>query len=74
MNVFISYSSRDRTFAERIANRLKKNGINTWFDHWALYTGDSINDKIETGLANANALLIVFSENSIVTIFIMIIL
>jgi hypothetical protein len=38
-DVFISYSSRDRAMAEKLANRLREAGLSPFFDCWCLPGG-----------------------------------
>lgn len=63
--VFISHSSMDHGFVLLLANRLKNELINVWIDDWELQVGDSIVQKINEGLKRCDFLIIVFSENSI---------
>jgi hypothetical protein len=63
--VFISHSSMDHDFVLRLANRLKSDLINVWIDDWELKVGDAIVQKISVGLERCDFLIIVFSENSI---------
>lgn len=63
--VFISYSSKDKAFAERLANELRDSGINTWIDLWQIRVGDSIVSKIQTGLSESDYVVAVLSTNSI---------
>ncbi|MDR5589014.1 toll/interleukin-1 receptor domain-containing protein [Salegentibacter agarivorans] len=65
MSVFISYSSKDRDFVEKLSIELVKNRINVWLDKWSMQPGDSLIDKIEEGLTDSSFLLVVLSNNSI---------
>ncbi|MGC1306413.1 MAG: toll/interleukin-1 receptor domain-containing protein [Phormidesmis sp.] len=62
---FISYSSRDKKMADRIATSLKAIGYKVWYDSWAIEHGDSIVSKIENGLAQNDTLLVLLSPNSV---------
>ena len=65
MKVFISHSYNDHDFALLLAEKLKKDSIDVWIDDWKLKVGDSIVQKINEGLENSSFLMIVFSEFSI---------
>jgi hypothetical protein len=65
--VFISHASEDKArFVTAFATKLRENGVDAWLDHWEMLPGDSLVDKIfEEGLKNANAVIIVLSNNSV---------
>lgn len=66
MKAFISHSSIDKPFVERLATDLRsREGINAWLDKWEILPGDRIPDKLEEGLANANILVLVLSPDSV---------
>jgi len=65
MSVFISYSSLDSDFADKLALNLVKSRINVWLDKWAMQAGDSLLDKIQTGLTESSFLLVILSKNSV---------
>lgn len=63
---FLSYSHKDKDFAEKIATELRKDGIDVWLDKWEIKAGDSLIQKIFTeGLANCDIFLILLSDASI---------
>jgi hypothetical protein len=49
-DVFLSHSSKDKAVVRTLAERLRQDGLNVWFDVRALKPGDSILAKIEEGL------------------------
>ena len=55
-DVFLSYSSKDRTIVCAVAERLRVDGLRVWFDEWVLKAGDSIPAKIEEGLEHSRVL------------------
>lgn len=61
--VFISYSSKDRTFVERLAADLKALRRRVWLDRWEIRVGESIPDKIGRALETADLLAVVLSKN-----------
>jgi hypothetical protein len=62
--VFVSYSSKDRHFAEAVTSRLRNCGIEVWIDYEQIAIGDPILSKIGEGLSNTDALLLLVSKNS----------
>lgn len=65
MSVFISYSSKDSLFIDKLSNKLIENRIPVWLDKWEMQPGDSLIDKIQHGLEDSSYLLVVLSKNSI---------
>lgn len=65
MSVFISYSSKDSTFVEKLSTKLVENRIHVWRDKWEMKPGDSLIDKIQNGLEDSSFLLVVLSNNSV---------
>ncbi|MEE9456293.1 MAG: toll/interleukin-1 receptor domain-containing protein [bacterium] len=63
--IFISYSSKNKDIAERIANGLNALNYVVWYDAWAIGPGDSIIQKINEGLAENDILLILLSPDSV---------
>jgi predicted nucleotide-binding protein len=63
--VFISYSSKDRDFAERLATDLRASGAGVWFDQWEIKVGDSITQKINDGIHDNDYLAVVLSPDSV---------
>ena len=63
--VFLSYTWGDRELAERIANALQANGIDTWWAEWCISAGDSLRQKIDEGLGDCTHFLVLLTPNSI---------
>jgi len=63
--VFISYSSIDRIFAEKLSHDLKDMGIGVWFDQWEIKVGDSLIEKISKGIEENDFLTIILSPSSV---------
>jgi hypothetical protein len=61
---FICHSSKDHAFVNKLAKRLKKEGVDVWIDDWEIKVGDSIMEKINEGLENSSFFVIVLSKNS----------
>jgi hypothetical protein len=54
-DVFISYSSADRQIVQRIVRRLRRSGVEPWFDQWNLSPGGAWQDEITAGLLRSSA-------------------
>lgn len=65
MPIFISYSHADKQFAENLAMNLVHAKQNVWIDKWELNAGDSLIEKIEGALGDANAILVILSKASV---------
>lgn len=65
MPIFISHSHADKEIAEALAVNLVQAKLNVWIDHWELNAGDSLIDKIQEALGDADAILVLLSESSI---------
>ncbi len=62
---FISYSSKDQDFAERLYNDLQGKGVRCWFAPEDMNIGDKIRPRIEESIRLYDKLLLVLSEHSI---------
>lgn len=63
-DVFLSHSSKDKHIVRPIAERLRSDGLNVWFDDWSIQAGDNIPHKIEEGLEQARVLVLCMSGNA----------
>lgn len=64
-SIFLSHTSIDKPFVEKLAKRLVKLGIKVWFDKWEIKVGDSITWKVEEGIKENEYLGIVLSPESL---------
>lgn len=66
--VFVSHASEDKDrFVRDFGKALLAEGIDVWVDEWEILPGDSLVDKIfEEGLKDAETVIVVVSEKSIV--------
>jgi WD40 repeat protein len=55
VDVFLSYNSRDQAVVERIAERLKRAGLEPWLDRWSLTPGGEWQRELGAGLDAARA-------------------
>jgi hypothetical protein len=63
--VFISYSSQDRDFAERLYADLQSKGVRCWFAPEDLKIGDKIRPRIDESIHLYDKLLLVLSQHSV---------
>lgn len=64
-SIFISYSSQDVDSALRLAEDLKRTGLEVWLDEWEIAVGDRITQKIQRGISGANYLAVWITETSL---------
>jgi hypothetical protein len=64
-SVFISYSSKDRRFARRLAEDIKPHGLKVWIDDGELKIGDSLIWKISEAVRTSDFLIVILSESSV---------
>lgn len=57
---FISHSSHDKEFVERLAEGLRADGV--WVDMWDMDLGDPLVTKIEYGIERASEFIIILSR------------
>jgi hypothetical protein len=63
--VFLSHSSRDKSFVLKLRDDLEARGFTTWVDAHDLYGGDSLPQRIAEGIARSSAMVVVLSEDSL---------
>lgn len=64
-SLFLSHSSADKTFVEKLAKDLEGVGVNVRFDKWEIKVGDSLTGKIEEGLQANDYLGLVLSPAAV---------
>ena len=62
---FISYSTKDQEFAERLHADLQNKGVRCWFAPHHLRIGDKILDEIDAAIRLRDKVLLILSEHSI---------
>lgn len=62
---FISYSSKDSPFAERLHERLRSEGVRCWFAPEDLRIGDPFRMRIDEAIRIYDKLLLILTENSV---------
>lgn len=63
--VFLSYSSADKLFARRLANRLSAAGVIVWLDESQMSIGDSLPEEIGRAISSSDYVLAIVSSNSV---------
>lgn len=63
--VFLSFAFEDHDLAERIANALMSQGIDTWWAGWCISAGDSIRQKIDEGLSSCTHFIVLLTPASV---------
>ena len=63
--VFISHSSKDKPFADKLVSDLASNNVPVWYDRLDIRLGDSIPGKINIGIAESKYFLIVLSPDAV---------
>lgn len=64
-SAFISYSSRDKQFAEKLAVDLRNRNLGVWFADWEIKVGDSLMKKIGGGIRENDFLIVILSPESV---------
>ena len=67
MAVFLSHSSKDGKFVRLLAKLLDFHGIEYWYSAKNLIGGDRFAPKIATAVSKADTMLLVLSENAVVS-------
>ncbi len=63
--IFLSHSSDDKSFVDKLAEDLQKSKIKLWYYEWIIKVGDSIVDEIDKGVQESEYLGIVISSSSL---------
>jgi len=67
---FISYSTRDREFAQRLYADLRSEGVRCWFAPEDLKIGDKLRPALDEGIHLHDKLLVLLSENSVRSVWV----
>jgi hypothetical protein len=62
---FISYSTKDQEFADRLYADLQNKGVRCWFAPHDLKIGDRFQEEIEKSIRLYDKLLLILSDNSV---------
>ena len=61
---FISYSDKDRDFAERLHNDLQSKGVRCWFAPHDMKSGEKLHEQIDDAIRIYDKLLLILSPSS----------
>jgi WD40 repeat protein len=64
-DVFLSHNSRDKPIVERIAERLKRAGLEPWLDKWWLTPGGRWQEELAQALAASSACAVFISGDDV---------
>ena len=64
-DVFISYASEDKVWAERIAAALREHGLRCWRDKDNLRIGDEFDERISDAIAKSRVVLLLISRTTV---------
>lgn len=62
-DLFLSHSSRDKTFVRELADDLTFCEVDVWLDEWELQVGDSLHDLIGNALEKSRFIGVVIGDN-----------
>jgi hypothetical protein len=62
MPIFVSYTHKDKDFADKLCRNLVSKRINRWMDRWELKPGDSLIDSVQNALEHSGAILLLLSN------------
>ena len=61
-NVFVSHRTGDADRARQLAEAVRRAGHAVWLDEWEIGLGDSIVERIESGLAGSSYVVLCYSS------------
>ena len=64
-DIFLSHNTNDKHRVRSLAERLRVEGFQVWFDEWVIKPGDDIYLAIEHGLEAARVLVLCLSDNAL---------
>jgi energy-coupling factor transporter ATP-binding protein EcfA2 len=64
-DIFLSHNSRDKSTVERIAEKLKRAGLEPWVDKWCLTPGAKWQDELIAGLRASSACAFFIGPNGV---------
>jgi len=64
-SIFVSYSSKDKSFALEFVKELQRLGINVWIDQLGIQLGDNWDNAIEEALEKSNTFLLFISPTAV---------
>lgn len=64
-SIFVSHRGADAALAEALARELRAAGHAVWLDAWEVEVGDSLVERIASGLATAEYLVLCYSASGV---------
>nr|WP_269316554.1 toll/interleukin-1 receptor domain-containing protein [Methanobrevibacter arboriphilus] len=62
----MSHATEDKErFVEEFAKKLRKDGIDAWYDNWEMNAGDSLTEKVFEAIGNCDFFIVILSPISI---------
>ncbi len=65
MRIFLSYSHQDQKYADLLSKHLSEAGHDVWQNKLNLKLGDNLIEKVNQGIKEAQALIVIVSESSL---------
>ena len=62
-DLFLSHASEDKDWCEKLAERLRNEGVRVWFDGWQIKPGHHLEAKLNEGLEKSRKLVAVWTPN-----------
>lgn len=63
--IFLSHSSADKNFVRGLAVDLAAMGHQPWLDEWDILAGESIVERVSSGIEDADFVLVLLSKNAV---------
>jgi hypothetical protein len=63
--VFVSYRTIDAPAALKVASDIRRAGHEVWFDQWEIGIGDSIVERMNAGLSQADFVVLCYSSQGV---------
>ncbi|MEA2887884.1 MAG: hypothetical protein QOD11_2244 [Bradyrhizobium sp.] len=63
--LYFAHASENHDMAKLLADRMLADGIDVWFDEWEIKAGDSLRQKMESGLAGCTHFLVLLTSEAI---------
>ena len=64
-NLFLCHASEDKQFVDKLANELDKYALYAWYDKREIFVGDSVVERVNSGLEHSDFLVAVLSPRSV---------
>jgi hypothetical protein len=62
-HLFLSYSSKDKTWVSELAENLNLCGVDVWFDAWELRVGDDLHERIGDAVEKSQFVAVVLTKH-----------